>query len=40
MNAIFASEKLEKPGELVDAVKNTTINNVRYKLNTATMSDA
>ena len=39
-NDIFTSEELKKSDELVNAVKNTKINNVRYKLNTATMSDA
>ena len=36
---IFTSEKLGKPDELVNAVKNTTINYVEYELNTATASD-
>ena len=39
-NAIFASEKLEKSDDLVDTVKDTTIEKVRYELNTETMSDA
>ena len=40
LNAIFASEKLEKPDELVNAVKSMTINSIIYELNTATVSDA
>ena len=39
-NTIFASEKLENSDNKVDAVKNMTINNVGYELNTATASDA
>ena len=38
-NAIFKNGKLEKPDELVDTVKNTTIKDVGYELNTATASD-
>ena len=40
LNMILNSEKLEKSDELVDAVKNTTINNAGHKLNTASASDA
>ena len=40
-NAIFTSENLEKLDELVDSVKNLTINNAEYyESNTATASDA
>ena len=40
-NAIFTSKKLEKLYELVDAVKNLTINDAKYyKSNTATVSNA
>ena len=38
---IFTIEKLDKLDELVDSVKNLTINNAKYyELNTATTSDA
>ena len=37
---IFASENLENPDDLVDAVVNMTINDVGYELNTSTASDA
>ena len=36
---IFASENLENPDDLVDAVVNMTINDVGYELNTATTGD-
>ena len=39
-NAVFASEKLENSDDIVDAVSNMTINDVRCELNTATASDA
>ena len=40
-NAIFTGEKLDKSDELVDSVKNLTINNAKYyESNTATASDA
>ena len=37
---IFVSEKLENSNKLVNTVANTRINDVRYKLNAATTSDA
>ena len=37
---IFTSEKLEKLDKLVNAVKNMTINNTGYELNTSAASDA
>ena len=41
VNSIFTSDKLEKSDELVDAVKNLTINDAGYyKSNTATTSGA
>ena len=40
-NMIFTSEKLDKSDELVDSVKNLTINDAKfYESNTATASDA
>ena len=39
LNAIFTSEKIEKSDNLVNAVKNMTINNSGYELNIATTSD-
>ena len=40
-NAILASDKLDKSDELVDAVKDLTINNAKYyESNTMTTSDA
>ena len=40
-NAVFTSEKLDKSDELVDVVKNLTINNAKYyESNTATASNA
>ena len=40
-NAIFTSEKLDKPDKLVDAVKKLKINDSKYyESNTATASDA
>ena len=40
-NTIFTSKKLDKSDELVDAVKNLTINDVKYyESNTATESDS
>ena len=40
-NAIFASKKLDKLDELVDAVNNLTTKNTKYdESNTATASDA
>ena len=40
-NAIFTSEKLDKLDELVDSVKNLTINNAKYyEKNAVTASDA
>ena len=39
-NVIFTSEKLEKSEELVDAVKNLTVNDAKYyDSNTATVRD-
>ena len=39
-NKIFTSEKIDKSDELVDAVKNLTINNAKYyESNTVTVSD-
>ena len=40
LNAIFASEKLENSDNIVNAVTNMTINDVKYELNTATDSDS
>ena len=40
-NAIFTGEKLDKLDELVDTLKNLTINDAKYyESNTATTSDA
>ena len=40
-NAIFASEKIDKYGKLVDSFNNLKINNAEYyESNTATASDA
>ena len=39
LNVIFTSEKLEKSENLVNAVKNMTINDAGHELNTATVSD-
>ena len=40
-STIFTSEKLDKPDELVDSVKNLTINDAEYyESNTVTASDA
>ena len=36
LNAIFASEKLRKSYDLVNTVANMKINDIRYRLNTAT----
>ena len=40
LNAIFASEKLEKLDNIVSAVANITINDVGYEFNRETASDA
>ena len=40
MDAIFTSEKLDKSGELVNAINNLAINNTGYELNKATASDS
>ena len=40
LNAVFASEKLENLDGLVDAVVNMKINNIKYQLNAAILSDA
>ena len=40
LNAIFTSENLEKPDDLVNAVKNMTINEIGYEVNKSTVSDA
>ena len=37
---IFASEKIDNSNKLVNAVAYMTINNVRYELNAAFVSDA
>ena len=39
-NVLFTSEKRENLDGLVDAVKNLTINDAGYELNTATVSGA
>ena len=40
-NAIFISKKLDKSNDMVGAVKNLTINDVKYyESNTATVSDS
>ena len=38
-DAIFTIENLDKSDELVGTINNLTINNDRYELNTATVSD-
>ena len=38
-NAIFANDKLKNSNELVNAVANMKINDVKYELNAATASD-
>ena len=38
-NVIFAIEKLENSGHLVDALENMTINDIGYELNTETASE-
>ena len=40
MDAIFTSENLEKPDNLVKAINNLTINDAVYELNTETANDA
>ena len=40
LNAIFASDNIENSDELVNAFANMIINDIRYEINAATLSDA
>ena len=40
LNAIFVSDNIENLDELVNAFANTIINDIRYEINAATLSDA